>query len=91
MTALRRDDHHQHAEQHDRQGEGEVLARQRVDVAGDAQHHDLGEGDQRQAAKHGRADADDVLDFAVNAELGDDAMQRDRDDDRLESEARSAR
>ncbi len=31
-------------------------------------------------------DADDVLDVAVDAELGDDPVQRDRDDDRLEGE-----
>ena len=52
----------------------------------DAQHHDLGQRDQRQAGQHRRPDADDVLDVALNAELRDDAMQRDRDDDRLEGE-----
>ena len=61
--------HHQHAEQHDRQGEGEVLAGEHVGLAGDAQHHDLGERDQRQAGQHGRPDADDVLDVALDAEL----------------------
>ena len=61
--------HHQHAEQHDRQREGEILARERVGVAGDAQHHHDRQRDQREAGEHGRADADDVLDVALDAEL----------------------
>ena len=51
-----------------------------------AQHHDLGQRDQRQARQHRQPDADHVLDVAANAELGDDAVQRDRDQDRLERE-----
>src|SRR5208283_565582 len=65
---------------------GEVLAGEHVGVAGDAQHHDFGERDEREAGHHGRPDADDVFDVAVVAELDDDAMERDRDDDRLEGE-----
>ena len=51
-TAFRLHDHHQEAEQHDREREGEVLARQRVGFARDPQHHDLGQRDQSQAGEH---------------------------------------
>ena len=42
------------------------------------------ERDQRHPGQHGRADADRRFDVAMNAELLDDAMQRHRNDDRLE-------
>ena len=52
----------------------------------DAQHHHHGQRDEAHAGEHGRADADHLLDLAMNAEAHDDPMQRDRDDDRLEDE-----
>ena len=64
--------------------EGEILARQRIGVGGHPQHHHHRERDQAHAEQHGRADADHVLDLAVDAEPHDDPVQRDRDDDGLE-------
>ena len=78
--------HHQQAEQHHREREGEVLARQRIGVGGDAQHHHHGERHQAHAEQHGEADADHGLDLAVNAELDDHPVQRHRDDDGLEQQ-----
>ena len=55
-----------------------------VGLARDPQHHDDRQSDERQPGEHGRADADDVLDVALDAEPGDDPVHRDRDDQRLE-------
>ena len=41
---------------------------------------------QPQAEQHGRADADDLLDVAVDAEPHDDPVQRHRNDDGLETQ-----
>ena len=48
--------------------EGEILARQRVGVGGDRQHHHQRQRHQRHAGQHGQADADHRLDLAVDAE-----------------------
>ena len=64
--------HHQQAEQDDREREGEILARQRIGLGGDAQHHHHGERDEPDAGEHGRADADDGLDLAMDAEAAHD-------------------
>ena len=66
--------------------EGEVLARQRVGARRHAQHDHHRQRDQAHAGEHGEADADDRLDLAMDAEAHDDAVQRDRDDDRLEDQ-----
>ena len=86
LTALLRVTIIKKAEQDHRQGEGEILARQRVGVRGHAQHDDHGQGDQRHAGQHGRPDADHVFDLAMDAEADDDPVQRYRNDDRLEDE-----
>ena len=52
----------------------------------DAQHHHHRERDEPHAGEHRRTDANDGLDFAVDAEPDHHAMERDRDDDRLEDE-----
>ena len=48
------------------------------------QHDDHRQRDQPDAEQHGRTDADDRLDLAVDAEPHDDPVQRDRNDDGLE-------
>ncbi len=63
---------------------GEILARQRVGVARHPQHENQREGDEPHSGQHGRADPDRGFDVAVNSELLDDAVQRHRNDDRLE-------
>ena len=50
------------------------------------QHDHHRERNEAHADQHGRADADDRLDLAVDAEAHDDALQRHRNDDRLEYE-----
>jgi hypothetical protein len=52
----------------------------------DTQHHHHGQSDKRYSSKHRRADADDGVDLAVNAEARDDTMERHGNDDRLEKE-----
>ena len=64
--------------------EGEVLARQRIGLGRDAQHHHHRQRHQPHAEQHGGADADDRLDLAVDAEPLDHPVQRHRDDDGLE-------
>ena len=71
--------HHQEAEQHDGEGKSQILARQRVGIARNPEHDDHGQSDEPHAGEHGGADADDVLDLAVDAEAGDDPVQRRRE------------
>ena len=71
--------------------EGEILARQRIGLGGHPQHHHHRQRHQADAGQHGRADADHRLDLAMDAEPHDDAVQRHRNDDRLEARARSPR
>ncbi len=85
-TALRRGHHDEQAEEHHGQREGEVLARQRIGLGRDAQHHHHRERHQRHAGKHGGADADRRLDLPVDAELLDDAVERQRNDDAFQPE-----
>ena len=84
LTALRRVTIIKQAEQHHRQREGQILARQRIGIGGHPQHHHHRQRDEPHAQQHRRADADHGLDLAVNAELDDDPVQRHRDDDGLE-------
>ena len=79
-------DHHEQAEQHDGEREGEVLARQQIGALGGAQRHHHGQRDQPHAEQHGETDAAHRLDLAMDAEPDDDPMQRHRDQDRLEEE-----
>ncbi len=55
---------------------------------GDAQHHHHRQRDERDARHHGGADADHGLDLPLDAEAGDDAVERDGNDDRLEAPGR---
>ena len=57
-----------------------------VGLCGHPQHQDHGKGDQPHPGQHGRADTHGRLDVAMNSKLLDDAMQRHRNDDRLEDE-----
>jgi len=78
--------HDQKPEQHDRQREGEILARQWIGLRGHSQHQNHGERDQAHPGQHGGADTHCRFDVAVDPELLDDAVQRHRDDDCLEDE-----
>src|SRR5579875_3493521 len=78
--------HHQQAEQNHRQRESQVFARERIGLGGHAQHHHHRKGDEADPEQHGSADADDLFDLAMDAETDDDAVQGNRDHDRLEDE-----
>ncbi len=79
-------DHHQEPEQDDGEREGEVLARQRVNPAGDRKHQHDRQRDEAEADQHHRAAADHLLDLAVNLEPAHDAVQRHGDDPALDHE-----
>ena len=78
--------HDQQADQHHRQGQRDVLARDRIGVGGDRQHHLQRQRHQADAGQHGDADADHGLDLAMDAEAEHDAAQRPGDQHRLEAE-----
>ncbi len=78
--------HHQQAEQHHRQRKRKILARQRIGLRRHPQHHHHRQRHQPHAEQHGRTDADHGLDLAVDAELDDDPVQNDRNDDGLEDQ-----
>ena len=78
--------HDQQAEQDDRQREGEVFAHERARLGGDRQHDQDRQRDEADAAQHDLPDADHGLDVAMDAEPHDDAVQHDRDHDRLDDE-----
>ena len=61
-------DHHQHPQQHDGQGERQILPRDGADAGGDRQHHEDGERHQRHAGDHARPDAEGGLHRAVQVE-----------------------
>src|SRR6185369_7847306 len=80
-------DHHQQAEQYDRERKGEVFACQRIGLGGHAQHHHHRQRNEAHAEQHRRADADNGFDLAMDAEFDDDPVQRSRDDDGLENQS----
>ena len=67
-------------------GGGGWIAGERVSFARHAQHDHHRKCDEAHTKQHGGADADHLLDLAVNAEPHDDAMKRDRNNERLEHE-----
>ena len=68
-----------------------ILAGEHVGLARDAKHDDFRQRDQRQSDQHRRPDPDDVLDVPLDSELRYDAMEGDRNDDRLEGERNQRR
>ena len=61
-------------------GEGEVFTPEPVGRLRHPQHHHQREGDQSHAGQHGGADANHLVDLAVDAQTPDDPVQGHGDD-----------
>ncbi len=64
----------------------EIFLCQGIRLLRDRQHHHDRQGNQSDPEKHGGPNPDDRFDRAMNAEASNHAVQRDRDEDRLETE-----
>ena len=69
-------DHHQQSEQDDGEGEGQVLARQRVGGLGDPQHHHQRQAPRAPTPASMVRPVHHLVDLAVDAEAHDDLVQR---------------